>query len=145
MKTRDCLIRMVILVIAVGLLTLIEISFAEGADPAPATIPIPPSFEVLNPEGVIQIEPTVKLNPHPSTLEGKTIMLRWNGKHNGDHFLNRIGELLVKEVKGVKIIRSWEVAPETVEPITGSQERSMALMKKLAAYKPDMVIGSQAD
>jgi len=136
---------MVVLVIAVGLLTLTEMSFAEGANPASATIPIPPSFEVLNPEGVIQIEPTVKLNPHPSTLEGKTIMLRWNGKHNGDHFLNRIGELLVKEVKGVKIIRSWEVAPETVEPITGSQERSMALMKKLAAYKPDLVIGSQAD
>ena len=104
-----------------------------------------PSFEVLNPEGVVQIEPTVQLNPHPSTLEGKTIMLRWNGKHNGDRFLNRIGELLVKEVKGVKIIRSWEVAPETVEPITGSQERSMELMKKLAAYKPDLVIGSQAD
>lgn len=145
MKIRDSLITMVVLVIAVGLLTLTEMSFAEGANPASATIPIPPSFEVLNPEGVIQIEPTVKLNPHPSTLEGKTIMLRWNGKHNGDHFLNRIGELLVKEVKGVKIIRSWEVAPETVEPITGSQERSMALMKKLAAYKPDLVIGSQAD
>lgn len=141
MKTRDCLITMVVLVIAVGLLTLTERSFAEGANPAsPAT-----SFEVLNPEGVVQIESTVKLNPLPSTLEGKTIMLRWNGKHNGDRFLNRIGELLIKEVKGVKIIRSWEVAPETVEPITGSQERSMDLMKKLAAYKPDLVIGSQAD
>ena len=36
-------------------------------------------WEVLNPEGVIKIEP-MKINPHPSTLEGKTIMLRWNGK-----------------------------------------------------------------
>ncbi|MGA2330641.1 MAG: hypothetical protein ABSG75_02665 [Syntrophales bacterium] len=145
MKIRDCLITMVVLVIAVGLLTLTVRSFAEGANPASATIPIFPLFEVLNPEGVVQVESTVKLNPLPSTLEGKTIMLRWNGKHNGDRFLNRIGELLIKEVKGVKIIRSWEVAPETVEPITGSQERSMDLMKKLAAYKPDLVIGSQAD
>ncbi len=141
MKTKGCFFVMGILIIVAGLLTLTERSFAEGATPAsPAT-----SFEVLNPEGVIQVEPTVKLNPHPSTLEGKMIMLRWNGKHNGDRFLNRIGELLVKDVKGVKIIRSWEVAPETAEPITGSQERSMDLMKKLAAYKPDLVIGAQAD
>lgn len=141
MKTRNCFITMGVLLIVVGLLTPTERSFAEGANPvSPAT-----SLEVLNPEGVVQVEPTVKLNPLPSTLEGKTIMLRWNGKHNGDRFLNRIGELLIKEVKGVKIIKSWEVAPETVEPITGSQERSMDLMKKLAAYKPDLVIGAQAD
>ena len=146
MKTRNCLTTMGVLLIVVGFLSLTESSFAEettaAASPAVQGLP---SFEVLNPEGVIQIEPTVKLNPHPSTLEGKTIMLRWNGKHNGDRFLNRIAELLVKEVRGIKIIKSWEVAPETVEPITGSPERSMELMKKLAAYKPDLVIGSQAD
>ncbi len=145
MKTKNCLITMGVLLIAVGLLALAEMSFAEGTTPGSSAIRGLQSLEVLNPEGVVQIEPTVQLNPHPSTLEGKTIMLRWNGKHNGDRFLNRIGELLVKEVKGVKIIKSWEVAPETVEPITGSQERSMELMKKLAAYKPDLVIGSQAD
>ncbi len=141
MKTKDCLITMSVLLIVLGFLTLAEMSFAEETTPvSPAT-----SLEVLNPEGVVQIEPTVKLNPHPSTLEGKTIMLRWNGKHNGDRFLDRIAELLTKEVRDVKIIKSWEVAPETVEPITGSQERSMELMKKLAGYKPDLVIGSQAD
>jgi len=145
MKTKGCLIITGALLIFMGLLTLAERSFAEGTTPASPASQGFPSFEVLNPEGVVQIEPTVKLNGHPSSLEGKTIMLRWNGKHNGDRFLNRIGELLVKEVKGVKIIKSWEVAPETVEPITGSQERSMELMKKLAAYKPDLVIGSQAD
>ena len=145
MKLKGCLIITGALLIFMGLLTLAERSFAEGATPALTAVQSFPSFEVLNPEGVVQIEPTVRLNPHPSTLEGKTIMLRWNGKHNGDRFLNRIAELLVKEVKGVKILKSWEVAPETVEPITGSQERSMELMKKLAAYKPDLVIGSQAD
>ncbi len=135
-----------VLLIVIGFLTPARMSFAEGTAPAsPPVAEAVPSFEVLNPEGVVQIEATVKLNPHPSTLEGKTIMLRWNGKHNGDRFLNRIAELLTKEIKGVKIIKSWEVAPETVEPITGSQERSMDLMKKLAAYKPDLVIGSQAD
>lgn len=101
-------------------------------------------WEVLNPEGVIKIEP-MKINPHPATLEGKTVLLRWNGKHNGDKFLDRVAELLAQKVKDIKIIKSWEVAPETVDPISGSQERSMELMKMLAAFKPDLVIGSQAD
>jgi hypothetical protein len=101
-------------------------------------------WEVLNPEGVIRIEP-MKINSHPSTLEGKTVLLRWNGKHNGDKFLDRVADLLVQKVRDIHIIKSWEVAPETVDPISGSQERSMELMTKLAAFKPDLVIGSQAD
>jgi hypothetical protein len=101
-------------------------------------------WEILNPEGAIKIEP-MEINPHPSTLEGKTVLLRWNGKHNGDKFLDRLADLLAQKVKDVKIIKSWEVAPETVDPISGSHERSLELMKKLAAFKPDLVIGSQAD
>ena len=101
-------------------------------------------WELVNPEGVIRIEP-MNINPHPFTLEGKTVMLRWNGKHNGDNFLNRVADLLTEQVKDIKIIKSWEVAPETVDPISGSRERSMELMRKLAAFKPDLVIGSQAD
>lgn len=101
-------------------------------------------WEILNPQGVARIEP-MKINAHPSTLEGKTVLLRWNGKHNGDRFLDRVAELLAEKVKDIKIIKSWKVAPETVDPISGSQERSMELMKKLAALKPDLVIGSQAD
>ncbi len=101
-------------------------------------------WEVLNPKGVIKIE-AMKINSHPSTLEGKTVLLRWNGKHNGDKFLDRVAELLAQKIKDIKIIKSWEVAPETVDPISGSQEISMELMKKLAALKPDLVIGAQAD
>jgi len=101
-------------------------------------------WEILNPEGVIKIEP-MEINPHPTTLHGKTLLLRWNGKHNGDNFLDRLAELLTQRDGTIKIIKSWEVAPETVDPITGGQERSMELMKMLAAFKPDLVIGSQAD
>lgn len=101
-------------------------------------------WEFLNPEGVIKIEP-MKINPHPTTLEGKTIMLRWNGKHNGDKFLERISELLVDTVKNVKVIKSWEVAPETVDPIAGSQERSQEFARTIAKFKPDLVIGAQSD
>lgn len=101
-------------------------------------------WELINPEGVIKIE-AMKLNPHPSRLEGKTIMLRSNGKHNGDKFLIRVGELLKDKVKDVKIVYSWEVAPETVDPITGSLERSRRFAQKLASFKPDLVVASQAD
>jgi len=101
-------------------------------------------WELINPEGVVKIE-IMKLNPHPSRLEGKTIMLRSNGKHNGDKFLIRVGELLKDKVKDIKIIYSWEVAPETVDPITGSHERSKKFAQKLASFKPDLVIASQAD
>ena len=101
-------------------------------------------WEVLNPEGVIKIEP-MKINPHPSTLEGKTIMLRWNGKHNGDKFLERVGELLKERVKDVRVIKSWEVTPETVDPIAGSQEKSQEFAKAIAKFKPDLVIGAQSD
>jgi hypothetical protein len=101
-------------------------------------------WEILNPEGVIKIE-AMKVNPHPSTLEGKTVMLRWNGKHNGDKLLERVGELLKQKVKDVKVIKSWEVAPETVDPIAGSQERSQEFAKAIAKYKPDLVIGAQSD
>ena len=99
---------------------------------------------LINPEGVIKIDP-MKLNPHPTSLEGKTVMLRSNGKHNGDKFLIRVGELLKDKVRDIKIIYSWEVAPETVDPITGSQERSKKFAQKLASFKPDLVIASQAD
>ena len=99
---------------------------------------------VLNPEGVVKIN-VMKVNPHPPTLKGKTVVLRWNGKHNGNHFLDRVGELLVEKVGDVKVIKSWEVAPETVDPITGSEERSKEFAKAMGKFKPDLVIGVQSD
>ena len=51
----------------------------------------------------------VKINVHPASLEGKTVVLRWNGKMNGDNFLTRFGELLTQQVKKVKIVKLWEM------------------------------------
>ena len=124
----------------IGLLILLLIGLplsAVAAEPSHV-------WEVINPEGVVRIEP-MKINPHPDTLQGKTVLLRWNGKHNGDRFLKRIEELLAENVKNIRIIRSWTVAPETADPITGSQERSERFAKILAGLKPDIVIGAQAD
>ncbi len=35
------------------------------------------TWDLIIPEGAVNIEP-MKVNPHPSSLVGKTIMLRWN-------------------------------------------------------------------
>ena len=120
--------------ILIGLLALPVFAFGQGAVQ---------EWTLVNPEGVIKIEP-MKVNPHPTSLQGKTVLLRWNGKHNGDNFLNRICELMAKEVKNVKFIKSWEVAPETVGTST-TQETSEAWVKKLLTFKPDLVIASQCD
>jgi len=130
--------KMVFLVMSVFLACVFLFSFPAFAKETKQ------KWEILNPEGVVKIEP-MKINPHPSTLDGKTVMLRWNGKHNGDQFLNRVGELLKENVKDVRIIKSWEVAPETVDPIAGSHERSQEFARAIARFKPDIVIGAQSD
>jgi ABC-type Fe3+-hydroxamate transport system substrate-binding protein len=100
-------------------------------------------WEMVNPEGVVKLEP-MEINPHPSSLEGKTVVLRANGKHNSDNFQARIAELLQKEVKGIKIIKSWEAVPETFRS-SQNPDLSKEFAKKIAALKPDLVIGSQCD
>ena len=100
-------------------------------------------WELVNPEGVAVVEP-VQVNPHPETLEGKTVALYWNGKHNGDKFLTRMAELLTEKVKGVKIVKLWQVKPETAE-LTESVQEGKAKAVAIAAFKPDIVIASQGD
>ena len=38
-------------------------------------------WELINPMAEIKSE-TVSASPHPGQLEGKTVLLRWNGKHS---------------------------------------------------------------
>ena len=100
-------------------------------------------WEIINPEGVRRQE-AVKLNPHPVTLEGKTVVLTWNNKPNGDVLLNRLAELLAKEVKDVKIIKLWELKPFTAV-ISHDPEVSKQIAAAISAYKPDLVINAQGD
>jgi len=100
-------------------------------------------WTLINPEGVVNIPP-MKLSPHPTTLEGKTVVLQWNGKTNGNNFIGPIGEMLTKQFKGIKIIKAWEVAPE-LKTISQSQAVSQKMADKIASWKPDLVIATQAD
>lgn len=86
----------------------------------------------------------VKLNSHPASLEGKTVVLRWNSKMNGDKFLTRVGELLTQQVKNVKVIRMWETDSSTATISKGGQG-SEQITDKIVKLKPDLVIAAQAD
>ncbi|HET6459678.1 MAG TPA: hypothetical protein VFG29_02710 [Syntrophales bacterium] len=100
-------------------------------------------WQLVNPEGVVNIAP-MKLAPHPTTLDGKTVVLQWNGKTNGNNFLNPVAEMLTKQFKDIKIIRAWELAPE-LKTISQNPTKSKQIADKIASWKPDLVIASQAD
>ncbi len=100
-------------------------------------------WELVNPEGVVSIEP-MELAPRITSLEGKTVGLKWNTKPNGDLFLDRIAELLEENVPGVKIVKFYEVEPSTV-PQSATHDDAKRKAQIIAGYKPDIVIGSQCD
>ncbi len=86
----------------------------------------------------------VKINPHPASLEGKTVLLRWNEKMNGDKYLTRVAEFLTQQVKNVKIIKLWEVDKSTAA-ISKDLQASERVVATIAKLKPDLVIAAQAD
>jgi hypothetical protein len=100
-------------------------------------------WELIVPTGVIE---QASINPAPriSSLEGKTVALRWNGKHNGDIVLDRLAELLAKQVPSVKIIKIYQEDPSTVS-ITGNAGESRRVADVVKSVKPDLVIAAQAD
>jgi hypothetical protein len=100
-------------------------------------------WELINPEGLVKVE-VLKPAPRPGTLENRTVVMRWNGKTNGDHYLNRVGELLFEKVPGVNVIRLWEKHLSTAA-ISQSPEESRNVARKIADLGADMVIGTNAD
>ena len=100
-------------------------------------------WEFVNPSGTIAIQP-IKPAPRLASLEGKTIVLRWNSKHNGDNFLNRVAELLAEKVPSAKVIKLYEVDKSTIKTSSSNQE-SQRIANVIKGLKADLVIGSQAD
>lgn len=104
-------------------------------------------WELLVPEGAAIKEP-LKLAPRITTLEDKTVGLRWNGKPNGEILLNKVAELLKEKIPTIKIVKLYEAEIATIHTeAPGSTAQSTEAEAKLIKdkYKPDLVIGSQAD
>ena len=103
----------------------------------------PQEWELVNPAGIIEkasIEPAKRI----ASLEGKTIALRWNGKHNGDVVLDHLAGLLAKKYPTAKIIKPYETDKSLIG-ISGSASESERVAKAVASVKPDLVIASQCD
>lgn len=100
------------------------------------------NWTLVNPEGVVQPE-VIKINPHPQSLEGKTVALRWNSKEGGDIFLNEVARMLQENVKDIKIVKLYETMPETVG--YGPNKMGPDVIAKVKDIKPDLIISSQAD
>ena len=100
-------------------------------------------WELINPEGVVEVK-YFDLAPRLTTLEGKTIVLRWNDKHNGNNFLDRIAELLKEKVPTAKVIKLYEV-DKTTNEISGSNQESARIAKVIKDLKADIVIAAQSD
>lgn len=100
-------------------------------------------WEVINPAGTIEFK-TAKVASRPTTLEGKTILLRWNFKHNGNHYLDRIAELLAEKVPSAKVIKIYEIDRSTINQ-SGSLEDSARLAKVIGDFRPDLVISAHGD
>ena len=103
----------------------------------------PQEWELVNPTGVsklAQVEPAKRI----ATLEGKTVALRWNGKHNGDVVLDRIAELMAQKYPHTKVIKTYRDDP-SLNTISGTPANSERITKAVAAVKPDLVIASQGD
>ena len=67
----------------------------------------PQEWELVNPAGIIEkasVDPAKRI----ASLDGKTIALRWNSKHNGDVVLNRLAELLAKKYPSATIVKTYE-------------------------------------
>ncbi len=94
-------------------------------------------------EPMVKVGP-VSMNRHPVSLAGKTVVLRWNGQCNGDTFLNGLAEQLKKEVRGIKIVKMWEVDASTAV-ISEGLPRSEQIAEEIASQRPALVIAGQAD
>jgi hypothetical protein len=103
----------------------------------------PQVWEILDPAGTIERK-TATPAPRLESLQGKTVLLRWNFKHNGNLYLDRIAELLTEKVPGIRLIKIYEMDRSTINQ-SGSLEDSARLAKVIAAQKPDLVIGAHGD
>lgn len=96
---------------------------------------------VYCPTGVTITKKYLDVTSRVDTLEGKRVGLLWNGKPNGDLFLNRVAELLEKNYQNIEIIKFWEVNPERTAMVAKYSDEVLDQI----ANSVDIVIASSAD
>ncbi|MFR2386186.1 MAG: UGSC family (seleno)protein, partial [Bilophila wadsworthia] len=82
--------------------------------------------------------------PWPSDLTGKRVILRWNGKHNGDLLLDYLHSLLSRAFPDTEFIKAYETDP-TLSGISKDLHESEATARALLELRPDLVIAATGD
>ena len=100
-------------------------------------------WQLVTPNGVVQ-KATINPASRIDSLAGKTVVVRWNGKHNGDIYAKRVAELLKKKEPTVTVVLAHEAAPDTAK-ITSTVAEATRVSKVILGMKPDLVIANQAD
>lgn len=90
------------------------------------------------------IPPEYTPAPWPNSLVNKIIVLRWNGKHNGDVLLNRLSVLLAQAFPDTQVIKAYRTDPG-LSTISGSLAESNRITQRLVDMEPDMVIAAPGD
>ena len=96
-------------------------------------------WAVLNPVAEVDIK-KLRGATRLEDLSGKRIGLWWNGKPNGDIFLNEVAHQLESRYPGMTAVRMWEIdaATTTAYGVPGAKLERMA-------QSADLVIGALAD
>jgi hypothetical protein len=98
-------------------------------------------IDVYCPTGAVITKEYSDTASRVSTLGGRRVGLLWNGKPNGDIFLDRIAEILEKKYEDIEIIKFWKVDPEHTAFSNKYSEETLDRIAKSA----DVVIASQGD
>ena len=96
---------------------------------------------VYRPTSVIKMESQIEFASRIHTFDGKRIGLLWNGKPNGDFFLNRVGALLEKSYQDTEMIKFWEIDPNGTAHPDGKSDEVLDRIAK----DSDIVISAQGD
>ena len=98
-------------------------------------------IDVYCPTGVVITKKYSDIASRVSTFKGKRIGLLWNGKPNGDIFLNRVAEILEETYSDVEVIKLWEVDSEGTAFVHKYSDETLDRI----ANSADIIIASQGD
>ena len=94
---------------------------------------------VMNPVADVQVK-KFGLADRFADLNGKRLGLFWNGKPNGDVFLDEVAHGLASRFPGSKTVKMWEIEPGT-KTVYGNSADNLKRMSQSA----DFIVGASGD
>ena len=96
-------------------------------------------YAVMNPVAEVTVQESGMADRF-ADLNGKRIGLFWNGKPNGDVFLDEVARELGSRFHGLETVKIWEIRPET-RTVYGNSADNLEFI----AQSADFIIGASGD